>query len=97
MAINNTQGISTEIVLQERVTTTEFRILEIHESIQDRVVRVDVELGPFETVQRPDGGINTRGRGRRGITVWHNEEYDAIRDTWTNADLINVVKSKLVS
>lgn len=95
--INDTQAITSEIVLQERVTTTEFRIVEIHESIQDRMVRVDVELGPFETVQRPDGATNTRGRGRRGVIAWSNEEYDLIRDTWTNTDLIAAVKAKLES
>jgi hypothetical protein len=94
-AINTVQGISTEIVLQERLTTTEFKITEIHESIQNRFVRVDVELGPFATTTRPNGETETRGSSRRGLIAWDNEDYDAIRDTWANADLLAVVKTKL--
>lgn len=96
-AINDVQGIATEIVLQERLTTTEFKVVEIHENIRDRSVRAEVELGPFTTDTRPNGQTSTRGASRRGVNVWANEEYDAIRDTWTNADLLAEVKVKLES
>lgn len=94
-AINEVQGITTEIVLQERLVTQEFKIVEVHESIRDRFVRAEVELGPFVTEDRPNGMSTTRGSSRRGIQVWTNEEYDAIRDTWANSDLMAAVKAKL--
>lgn len=94
-AISDVQGTTAEIVLQERLTTSEFKVVEIHENIRERFVRAEVELGPFTTEERPNGQTTTRGTGRRGINVWSNEEYDAIRDTWANADLIAVVKAKL--
>jgi hypothetical protein len=94
-AITETQGLDIEIVLQERRTSTEFRIVEVHESIQNRFVRAEVELGPFVTEERPGGTPEIRGSSRRGVTVWSNEAYDAIRDTWTNTDLLVAVKAAL--
>lgn len=94
-AITDVQAVSKEIVLQERVTTSEFMITEIHENIRNRFVRVEVELGPFTTSTRPNGEEETRGSGRRGLIVWDNADYDAIRDTWTNGDLMQVVAQKL--
>lgn len=88
MAILDTQSLTTEVVLSERRVTTEFQIREIQEEIQNRRVHVRVELGPFTTETRPNGETEVRGSGMRGVTVWENEAYDAIRDTWTNADLI---------
>ena len=93
--INDIQPITTEIVLSERLVSTEFVITDIHEQISNRQVRAEVELGPFTEDTRPGGEISRRGATRRGIMVWQNEEYDAIRDTWTNADLLAVVKAKL--
>ena len=94
-AINQPQTLTTELVLQERVTSNEFRITEIVESVQQRFVRVDVELGPFTEVSRSDGKTEQRGSGRRAVQVWSGDEYDAIRDTWTNTDLLAAVTSKL--
>jgi hypothetical protein len=94
-AITDTQSLLSEIVLTERRVTTEFRILEVHESIQNRFVRAEVELGPFETVERPNGQTETRGSSRHGVNVWDGDAYDTIRDTWTNTDLMAEVKSKL--
>jgi len=94
-AINDVQGTVTEVVLQERLVTNEFKVVEIHENIRDRFVRAEVELGPFTSEERPNGQSVTRGTGRRGVNVWANEEYDAIRDTWTNADLLDAVKAKI--
>ncbi len=94
-AINDVQGITTEIVLQERLTTTEFKVTEINENIVARWVRAEVELGPFTTETRPNGQSEVRGAGRRGVMVWNGDEYDAIRDTWANADLLAAVKAKL--
>lgn len=88
-------GIEREIVLSERVVTSEFRILEIHESIQNRFVRAEIELGPFVTTSRPNGEEETRGSSRQGITIWENESYDQIRDTWRNEDLLAVIKQLL--
>lgn len=96
-AIADVQGVSKEIVLQERVTTTDYKIREIHENIQNRFVHVDLELGPFIQEERPSGQIITRGTSNRRLTVWENDAYDAIRDTWTNSDLIAAVKAKMES
>lgn len=84
--IVDVQPITNEIVLQERVTTNEFVITEIHENIVGRFVRVEVELGPFTQDTGPRG--SRRGSSRRGIQVWRDEAYDALRDTWTNTDLV---------
>lgn len=94
-AINDVQGISSEIVLQERLTTTEFKVVEIHENIRDRMVRAEIELGPFITEERPNGTTLTRGSSRRGVEAWSGDAYDAIRETWTNSDLLAAVKAKL--
>lgn len=94
--INDLQAVAAEIVLQERVTTTEFRVLEIHESVPQRFVRAEIELGPFVTSESgPGGQTETRGSRRMGVDVWNGVEYDTIRDTWTNADLLLAIKSKI--
>lgn len=80
--------VNTEIVLSERRVTNEFLILEIHEHIRQRFVNVEIELGPFTTETYPDGSTETRGTSRRGIVVWENTSYDAVRDTWSNVDLL---------
>jgi hypothetical protein len=89
--IVDTQVLSSEVVLSERSVTTEFKIIEIQEEIDNRKVTVRIELGPFVTEERPNGRNDVRGSGRRGITVWENEAYDLVRDTWTNTDLITRV------
>jgi hypothetical protein len=89
------QSANAEVVLQERVVTNEFKVVEIHEHVSNRFVRAEVELGPFTTETRPNGETETRGSGRRGVMVWHGAEYDAVRDTWTNADLMAAVRAKL--
>lgn len=85
-SINTTHTISGEIVIQERATTNEFVIRDITESIEFRFVKACIELGPFTST-----GINElpRGSGRRVITAWENENYDAVRDTWNNGVLIS--------
>lgn len=95
--IVDNHSVENEIVLSERVVTTEFRIVEIHENIRNRFVRVEVELGPFVTETRPNGETEIRGSGRRGVDVWSNAEYDALRDTWTNEDLLVAVTAKMNS
>lgn len=94
-SIVDPQTVATEIVLSERVVTNEFVVVEIFESIVNRSVRAEIELGPFVTDTRPDGSTQTRGSSRRGITVWENDAYDAVRDTWRNEDLIARVKTIL--
>lgn len=91
-AITDTQSLETEIVITERRATTEFRVVEVHESIQNRFVRAEVELGPFTTEERPNGEVEIRGSSRRGVLVWDRESYDQIRDTWTNTDLMAAIK-----
>lgn len=93
--IVDTQSIDTEIVLSERRVTTEFVVVEVHESIRGRFVRAELELGPFTTETFPDGREEVRGSGRRGITVWENDAYDAVRDTWRNEDLLGKIKEVL--
>ena len=95
MSIANSQTASNEIVLSERVVTTDYKIVQIQESIQNRFVEVQIELGPFVTEEGPGDSTITRGTGRRTIQVWQNEEYDAIRDTWKNEDLIAAVAAKM--
>ena len=87
--------INTEIVLSERKVTNEYVITQIMENVRNREVRVDLELGPFTEETRPNGEVERRGSGGRSISVWQNEAYDAIRDTWTNADLIAAIKLNL--
>jgi hypothetical protein len=95
MAITNILSLTAEVVLSERQVTNEFRIREIQEEVENRRVHVRIELGPFITEERPNGGTETRGSSTRGINVWENDEYDAIRDTWANEDLIAKVTSIL--
>lgn len=86
--ITDKVATTTEIVLSEYKVSTEFKVTEVHESIQNRFVRAELELGPFVT--RQDGPDRTEevGTGRRSMVVWSNEEYDAIRDIWTNGTLL---------
>jgi len=93
--IADTLTASGTIVIQQAVSTNEFIVREVHESIQNRSVRAEIELGPFTTETRPNGETETRGSSRRGVTVWENEAYDAIRDTWVNGDLIAAVTALL--
>lgn len=86
--IVDTLTLDTEIVLSERRVTTEFVVRQIQENIQQRRVQVEIELGPFTTETFPDGREETRGSGGRGVTVWEGDAYDAVRDTWSNADLM---------
>lgn len=87
--------LSSEIVLTERIVSTEFKIIEVFEQVVNRRVRAEVELGPFVTEEGPGGVPQLRGSSRRGVTVWENEAYDAIRDTWNNTDLIAAVTAAL--
>lgn len=89
--IIDVQPIETEIVIQKKVVSTEFKIVGIRESLQDRYVQAEVELGPFTT----DQNGRTSGTSLRGVNVWAGDEYDQIRDTWRNEDLIAAVKSIL--
>ena len=95
MGILDTQSTNAEIVIQQAISTTDYRIVEIIESIQNRFVRVEIELGPFTSEERPDGQTILRGSSRRGLIVWENESYDEVRDTWRNEDLMTVVATKL--
>jgi len=98
MSIVNTLTTQNEIVLSERVATTDYRVIEIREHILGRYVQVLIELGPFTTVNvgtEDNTRMETNGSGRRGIDVWSGDEYDAIRDTLTNADLLAVVATKI--
>lgn len=98
MSIINTQVTQNEIVLSERVATNDYKIVEIRENIKERYVHVILEIGPFITVNNGtelNPMEETRGSGNRGINVWSGDEYDAIRDTWTNADLLAAVATKI--
>ena len=95
MSITNSQTATEDIVLSERVVTKDYKIVQIQESIQNRFVDVQIELGPFVTEDGPGGSTQTSGSSRRNIRVWQDTEYDAIRDTWTNEDLIAAVAAKI--
>ena len=90
------QTFEGEIVLTERRATSEFIITDIHESITNKFVRVEIELGPFVTDERPFGQ-GLRGSGRRGINVWSNESYDEIAATWDNESLLAAVTAILIA
>jgi hypothetical protein len=93
--ILDTLTVANEIVLSERRVTTEFIIRQVQEDIRNRRVQVEIELGPFTTETFPDGREETRGSAGRGVTVWEGVDYDAVRDTWTNADLMTRVTELL--
>lgn len=98
MTILDKQTASTPVVVQEEISTTEWKIIQVKENIEERVVMAFIELGPYTTETRgPEGRQTTvtTPSGHRNIVVWHGEEYDAIRDTWTNADLIAAIAAKL--
>lgn len=95
MTIVQKQTTENEIVLSERVVTNEYRIVRIEESIEDRRVEVAVEIGPFVEEQRGDQTVTVAKGGRRRVTVWENEAYEAIRDTWKNEDLLSEVATKM--
>lgn len=99
MTIVSTQTLDGEIVLTERKVTNEYRIVMIREFVVDRRVEVEVELGPFVTETfGPENDPRTEVRaegGRRGLRVWEGDEYESIRDSWTNTDLIAAVAAKM--
>lgn len=94
-AINQVSTINTEIILSERIVTSEWKVREIHENIVNRYVRADIEFGPFIEEEGGIGVTVLRGTSGRSINVWENEEYDLIRDTWTNADLLAKIQTVL--
>lgn len=94
-AINEILTVSNEIVISERVVTTEWKVVEINEHITERCVRANIEFGPFLQDNRPSGTVLRGTGGSRSMTVWEGEEYDAIRDIWTNADLLNRIQTIL--
>lgn len=85
----------TEIVLSERVTTSEFKVAEMYENVANRTVRAEIELGPFVSTNNPSDPTETRGSSRRSIVVWQGAEYDAVRDSWNNLDLLARLPSLL--
>jgi len=93
--ITTSVPINTEIVISERVVSTEFKVIEMQEDVIRRRVNVNIELGPFTDELQPDGTTYSRGVGRRGLVVWEHEEYDAVRATWNNLALIAKVTTIL--
>lgn len=70
------------------VTTNEYKILDIQESMKDRKLSVTVEFGPFTSRVDGRGHYIVEGSAKRNLLVWSDNAYDAVRDTWTNADLV---------
>lgn len=91
------QPIDGEIVITERRATSTYFITDIYESITNKFVRVEVELGPFEVTEHPNGNTTTRGSSRRGVVVWQNEDYVNIMNTWDNAMLLAKVSELLAA
>lgn len=83
--------ITGEIVLSERIVSTEFSVVAIHEFIQQKSVRVEVEMGPFTTQELPNGQIEKRGISQRSLVVWEGTEYDEIINTWDNDALVTKI------
>jgi hypothetical protein len=94
--IVDTQSTAQEIIISTPVSTTEFVIKHMHENVEQNWVQVEVELGPFTTETRPDGSTEKRGTSRRNIRVWEGDAYLAVRDTWTNADLLTILPTLIV-
>lgn len=92
MAIDSTQTTTSEIVVTERVTVSEFRVCSIYELFETRMVRAEVEFGAPVV----SGGVPQRGT-RRLVTVWAGSAYDSIKETWTNADLLAEIAVKLIN
>jgi len=95
--LTTAQTFEGEIVLTERRATNEFIITDIHESITNKFVRVEIELGPFVTDTRPNGEATVRGSSRRGINVWNGTSYDEVAATWDNASLLAEVTAILAA
>lgn len=93
--LDSTTTVDGEIVLSERKVATDFKVIEIHENVVNRFVRADIELGPFVDETGPGGVTVSRGSSRRGLDVWHGDEYDAVALTWDNATLIARIKELL--
>jgi hypothetical protein len=94
MTITNTLTSDNDIILSERKTTTEYKIVDIYEDIKKRRVKVELAIGPFVTKTFPGLAQTIQvfpEGGTRSLVVWQGDEYDAIRDTWTNADLMAAV------
>ena len=49
MAITNTLTSDNDIILSERKTTTEYKIVDIYEDIKNRRVKVELTIGPSAT------------------------------------------------
>ena len=93
MSISNTQILQTEVVIQPAVITNDFIITNIHENIKRRIVFVDVEFGPFKENVFDDGRVILNGSHIRKYEIWKDNDYDLIRDTWTNKELIAAATS----
>lgn len=85
--INTAQALTKEAVVQPKIASTTFRINGYHESVLNRIVVANIEFGPYDD--------KNKGVGTKRITVWEGTAYDAIRDTWTNADLLSTVTTIL--
>jgi len=69
--------VTANTTVQTTVTSTGYMVTEIHEDVRNKSVHATVEFAPF-----------TRGSRRKTIAVWEGTAYEAVRDTWTNADLL---------
>lgn len=87
--LNTPTTINGEVVLSERVVSTEFIVKEVYENSEQRMVRAEVEMGPFSTARF---GTELIGINRRIVTVWKDEDYDAVKLTWDNTALIDRIK-----
>ena len=97
MTIADAQTTPSEVVVQPAITTTEFMVKEIRESIEQQWVRADIVFGPFTVNTRPDGTTDTNGASRQSLVVWSGADYLAVRDTWTNVDLLAAITALLAN
>lgn len=95
--ITEISALPTAVIITPAASTTEFKIVEIHEYITLRQVTVIVELGPFVTDTGPDLTPILRGVNRRSVIIWDSVEYDAVRDTWSNKELLSKLSEVLTS
>jgi hypothetical protein len=94
--LTNIQSFTGEIILSENISSSEFLITAIHEDIKEKTIKVEVEMGPFQIEEMPDGTTTNRGISQRMLVVWEGSSYDAIKNTWDNVAL-NAKVSELLA
>lgn len=84
--IFNPQVSESELVVVQQKTASEFKILEVVENFEFKFVKARIQFFPYSGA----GDI-------RDVTVWRDEEYFAVVETWRNEDLVARIKEVLAA